>query len=175
MFRNFLIKIYELHMTKTENKISRQPTFTKPMVYNKSGGKSGGNKKECHTSSTRNMNNTGSQNKYSMEFYLSVLFHHLYYNPQFSNEVEVLYSVPQLQGGKQRGGRKSMFRYRNYKDIGFTLPNFTFQILLERLDPYRIMHIFSVLLLERKLLLIHDNYGENALIIESLIALLSPL
>jgi len=106
--------------------------------------------------------------KYTMEFYISLLFHHIYYNSEWQNEVEIFYK-------DSHKNRKTFARYRNYKQVGFTLPNFTFQPLLESIKPNRILELIKLLLLEKKILLIRDNYSDNAIIIESLIMLLSPL
>jgi len=42
------------------------------------------------------------------------------------------------------------------------------------LDPKRIIFLIQALLLERKLILIQDNFGENAIMMESLVSLLNP-
>ncbi len=106
--------------------------------------------------------------KCTLEFYLSLLFHHIYYNSEWQNEVEIFYR-------DNHKHRKSFARYRNYKPTGFTLPNFTFQPLLEAMKPNRILELIKYLLLEKKVLLIRDHYSDNAIIIESLLMLLSPL
>lgn len=109
-----------------------------------------------------------SGKKYTMEFYLSLLFHHIYYNSEWQNEVDIYY-----QDHHKR--KKTFLRYRNYKPVGFTLPNFTFQSLLETIKPNRILDLLKCLLLEKKILLIRNNYADNAVLIESLLMLLSPL
>lgn len=106
--------------------------------------------------------------KYTLEFYISLLFHHVYYNSEWNNEVQVYY-----RDSFKR--KRNFIRYRNYRSVGFTLPNFTFQALLETMKPNRVLELVKYLLLEKKILLVQRNYSENALIIESLIALLSPL
>ena len=106
--------------------------------------------------------------KYTLEFYISLLFHHIYYNSEWQNEVEIFYRDSHKH-------RKTFARYRNYKPVGFTLPNFTFQPLLEAIKPNRILELIKYLLLEKKILLIRSQYSDNAVIIESLLMLLSPL
>ncbi len=106
--------------------------------------------------------------KYMMEFYISLLFHHIYYNSEWQNEVEIFYRDAHRQ-------RKTFARYRNYKPVGFTLPNFTFQPLLESVKPNRILELVKYLLLEKKILLVRNQYSDNAVVIESLLMLLSPL
>ena len=64
------------------------------------------------------------QSIYSMEFYISLVFHHLSYNSELQNEVEVVMM-------KDIRNREPFIRYRNYKGVGLTLPNFTIQALLE--------------------------------------------
>ena len=106
--------------------------------------------------------------KYTLEFYISLLFHHVYYNCQLQNEVELYYR-------DQHRRRKTFVRYRNYSTSGFTLPNFTFEVLLSAIKPNRILELTKFLLLEKKILLIRDHYADNAVLIESLLMLLSPL
>ena len=104
----------------------------------------------------------------SMEFYISMLFNYLYYNSDSQNEVEIYYTDLRKQN-------VSLFRYRNYKENGLTIPNFTFQKLLCVLQPPRVLDILRIIMLERKLVLIHNDYTVNAVLIESLLSLLSPL
>ncbi len=109
-----------------------------------------------------------SNKKYTVEFYMSLLFHHLYYNSEWQNEVEIFYH-------DSHSHRHTFARYRNYKSSGFTLPNFTFQSLLESVKPNRILELIKYLLLEKKVLLVRDRYADNAVLIESLLSLISPL
>lgn len=106
--------------------------------------------------------------KYTVEFYISLLFHFMYYNSEWQNEVEIFYRDCDRQ-------LQTFTRYRNYKPIGFTLPNFTFKSLLKTIKPDKILELVKCLLLEKKIILVHKKYSENAIIIESLIMLLSPL
>jgi hypothetical protein len=80
--------------------------------------------------------------------------------------------------GKKKGATRiidSFFRYRNTKSYGFTLENYSFELLLQSLKPERIMFLIRCLLLERKIILIKKNFGDIALIMESLVSLLNPL
>ena len=117
---------------------------------------------------TTTANKHTANKKYTVEFYISLLFHHIYYNSEWQNEVEIFYR-------DSRKHRRTFARYRNYKPTGFTLPNFTFQPLLESIKPNRILELTKFLLLEKKILLVRDQYSDNAVIIESLLMLLSPL
>lgn len=92
----------------------------------------------------------------------------MYYNSEWQNEVEIYYQ-------DHHKHRKTFAHYRNYRDSGFTLPNFTFQPLLDSIKPKRILELVKYLLLEKKIILIRDNYADNAALIESLLMLLSPL
>ena len=114
--------------------------------------------------STEQKSSSNKQSKFTIEFYISFLFHYLQYNSEWQNEIEIVY--------KQR---ETFARYRNYKPTGFTLPNFTLQSLLETMKPNRILQLVTYLLLEKKILLVQKNYSDNAIIIESLLTLLSPL
>eukprot|EP00826_Nyctotherus_ovalis_P005862 TRINITY_DN11337_c0_g1_i3.p1 TRINITY_DN11337_c0_g1~~TRINITY_DN11337_c0_g1_i3.p1 ORF type:complete len:149 (-),score=8.40 TRINITY_DN11337_c0_g1_i3:63-509(-) len=112
--------------------------------------------------------NDSRARKYTLEFYISFLFHHLYYNSKWQNEVQIHYK-------DKRNNSKTFINYRNYKPEGFTLPNFTFQTLLESIQPRQLLELIKCLLLEKKVLLIRDQYSDNAVIIESLLSLLFPL
>ena len=105
---------------------------------------------------------------YKLEFMISMLFHHLWFNSSYENEIQIIFRDINLQ-------ISPFIRYRNQMDYGFTLGNFSFEFLLSKIKPCYIIQIFAALVLERKVLLINNNYGENAVIIESLIALLCPL
>lgn len=101
--------------------------------------------------------------KYTLEFYVSLAFHHLAHNGDLQNEVQVVLNEAPL------------LRYRNYKSAGFVLPNFTVQTLLEHVKPKHIMQLVNCLLFEKKLILIRDNCNDNARLIEALLVLLAPL
>lgn len=103
--------------------------------------------------------------EYSAEFYVSLLFHHLSYSAELRNEVEVL----------SLKTRETFIRYRNYKGVGLTLPNFTAQALLSNVRPRQIVEMLRFLLFERKVIFIRDNCSDSALIIETLLMLLAPL
>ena len=145
--RKWLIDVYEAHIASKVDDASGQTPTTK----------AGSSREE-----------QSGPKKYTMEFYLSLLFHHVYYNSDLQNEVELFY-----RDHHQR--RRTFARYRNYKTTGFTLPNFTFEALLSAIKPNRILDLMKFLLLEKKVLLIRDHYADNAVLIESLLMLLSPL
>ena len=106
--------------------------------------------------------------EYTVEFYLSLLFHYLSYNIDKQNEVAIVYT-------DRTSPHKGLLRYRNYSENGITLPNFTFQTLLESIEPIHIIYLIKLILLERKLIFIRNECNENAIIIESLLQLISPL
>jgi hypothetical protein len=102
--------------------------------------------------------------QYSLEFYLTLSFHHLFYNAELKNEVRLVI------------GKNTHFaQYQNYKLRGITPTNFTFQSLIEAIKPTQLLQILKLLLLEKKIILIRDSCDDNAVLIESLITLLSPL
>lgn len=109
-----------------------------------------------------------SNNKYPIEFYISLIFYHLSYNSCLQNEIEIVFE------NKLKKPQR-LFKYRNYKEVGLTLPNFTVQALIENIEPAHIMELIKLLLLERKVLLISSNCSCNAVIIESILMLLLPL
>ena len=69
---------------------------------------------------------------------------------------------------------RPFFRYRTHKDYGFTLHNYHFRLMLQRIKPKYLLDIFKALLLERKVILVQDRFEDNAVIIESLLSLLTP-
>ena len=70
---------------------------------------------------------------------------------------------------------ETYFRYRNTRNYGFSLENYSFELLLQSLKPDKIIFLLTALLLERKIVLIKSNFGDLALIMESLVSLLAPL
>jgi hypothetical protein len=70
---------------------------------------------------------------------------------------------------------ETFFRYRNTRNYGFSLENYSFELLLQSLKPDKIIFLLTALLLERKIVLIKSNFGDLALIMESLVSLLAPL
>jgi len=59
--------------------------------------------------------------------------------------------------------------------MGLVLTNYTIQVLLENIKPKDIMMLVKCLLFEKKLILIRNNCNDNALLIEGLLMLFSPL
>ncbi len=55
------------------------------------------------------------------------------------------------------------------------LENYSFELLLKTLKPEKIIYLITALLLERKIVLIKEDFGDIALIMESLVELLAPL
>ena len=121
-----------------------------------------------------------------IEFYLTVVFNHIYYCEDVDNEIEIQEITEKItpasynpDGTKKKRIKKkiidSFFRYRNTKSYGFTLENYSFELLLQSLRPEKIIFLIEALLLERKIILIKDNFGDLAVIMESLVSLLNPL
>jgi hypothetical protein len=66
-------------------------------------------------------------------------------------------------------------RYRNCIEQKFTLDNDAFEFLLNTIPPEKIVFLFKALLLEQKIIIVYENYGEIAIIIQALTSLLAPL
>ena len=72
------------------------------------------------------------------EFYMTVFFNHLYYSDDIENDIEVEEirerNTPHstVAHTKKTSNRiiSSFFRYRNTKSYGFTLENYSFELLL---------------------------------------------
>ena len=67
-----------------------------------------------------------------------------------------------------------LFKFRSIKPFGFQLENYPFDLVLQKLKPSKLIQLFTALLLERKIVLIKDDIGDIALIMQSLITLLNP-
>jgi hypothetical protein len=115
------------------------------------------------------------------EFYLTVFFKHLYYSEEIEYDIEVEQITEKKSTTTHKSTKKSsnreimrFFRFRNTKSYGFTLENYSYELLLS-LKPERIMFLITALLLERKIILIKQDFGDIALIMESLVSLMNPL
>lgn len=58
--------------------------------------------------------------------------------------------------------------------MGFNLENYNFELLLQTLQPEKIIYLVKALLLERKVVLIKRDVGDIAVIMQALIALMNP-
>jgi hypothetical protein len=67
-----------------------------------------------------------------------------------------------------------LFKFRNIKQYGFHLENYQFELLLKTLKPEKIIMLVTCLLLERKVVLIKNQIGDIALIMQALISLMNP-
>ena len=105
-----------------------------------------------------------------LEFYLSVFFNHLYHNESIDSNIEIEGKRPSKSLSVE-----TYFRYRNTRSYGFILENYSFELLLQSLKPDKIIFLLTALLLERKILLIKEKFGDIAVIMESLVELLCPL
>jgi hypothetical protein len=111
-----------------------------------------------------------------IELYVTLFFNHLYYCDELDKDIEVEEKIRKHKKKKRVEDESlSYFRYRNTKSYGFTLENYSFELLLQSLKPERILFLITALLLERKVVLIKKEFGDIALIMESLVSLLNPL
>lgn len=123
---------------------------------------------EVYTACTCRKRKGETNAEYTLEFFVSLLFHYFAYRVNAKNEVALVY--------EDRSKKlQELMRYRNYSEIGITLPNFTFQLLFEKIEPVCILHLIKVILLERKLIFIESDCANNAIITESLLQLICPL
>ena len=123
--------------------------------------------------------NSDNYLKNRLEFYVSVFFNHLYYCEEVEHDIEIEGKRRRLQKTSHMAANaiesETYFRFRNTKSYGFSLENYSFELLLQSLIPEKIIFLLTALLLERKIVLIKDNFGDLAVIMESLVTLLSPL
>jgi len=104
--------------------------------------------------------------KYSIEFFLSIFTSYFYYNQDLQCEINIYSS---------KNKNEFNLRFRNYRENGLCAPNFTYNFLLEKVLPKNIIELFKLILLEKKIVIISNDYNNNALIIESLLSLIFPL
>jgi len=55
------------------------------------------------------------------------------------------------------------------------LQNYAFDLLIKKIPIHNIVKIIGALLLEKKIVLIFNNYQQNAILMQSLLSLLEPL
>ena len=96
-----------------------------------------------------------------------MLFSRLEFSNKLNSEVRLVYRCDE--------GWKTLLQYRNHRDYGLVLTNYSFELLVKRISPANILKLVLALLLERKVILLFRNYQQNAVIMESILALLSPL
>jgi len=90
----------------------------------------------------------GATDKYSIEFYLSMLFNHISIIPELHTEVEISFAKAKSQ---------QFIRYRNISEGPFTLPNYTYKYIFQRISKENILLLYNIVLLDRKLILISDQ------------------
>jgi len=112
--------------------------------------------------------NNAYHSRLTIECLLSLVFHHFYFNSTIENEVHVIYS-------DQSYNRKLFIKYRNHKDFGFSLQNSCFELVLKKIRYIDLVSIVEAILQEKKIILIYENYEQNAVIIEALLSLIIPL
>lgn len=100
---------------------------------------------------------------------MSLIFHHFAYNANWLREIKISYT------SHHKEKLKEFARYRNFCQIGLSLPLFSSKLLFELIDAGNIMKLLSHILLERNILLIRTEYKDNAIYIESLLQLIAPL
>jgi len=98
-----------------------------------------------------------------LEYYLSFWFHFLHLPPNLLN-CELHWDDDQILRYQNNVATKSMF----------TVENFTYELLLTRVRPYRILELVGAILQERPIFLIDDNMDDMAIIIKSLLSLVKP-
>lgn len=71
--------------------------------------------------------------------------------------------------------KKQMVSYFNSKMSALTLDNYDYSVMFKCIKPSRLMTLFEALLLNLKIILVHNNHGILAIIIECLKSLIKPL
>jgi hypothetical protein len=108
-------------------------------------------------------NNYEEHLKNQLEYFISLLFHYLH--------------APFDKQNFQVKTHDNVIKYQNIlgsKGL-FVVENFTYELLLSRIRPYRILEIVSAMLLERPIFIVSDNLDDMAIIMKSLISLIKPM
>ena len=101
--------------------------------------------------------------KYTAEFYLSVMFHHLFLSMDDSIGVIITFN-------------KSPFvSYRNGMNAPMSLENLSYGMLIQKIPIKNLIELLKLVLLERKIILVGEGSGEIGNIIECILCLLHPI
>jgi len=102
--------------------------------------------------------------KSKLEYYISLLFHYLHMPPN-----QVNFELKETD--------KISFQYQNVlAGKGLFIPdNFTYEFLLMKVRPYRILELVVAILHERPIFIVDDNIDEMAIIMKSLISFIKPM
>jgi hypothetical protein len=102
--------------------------------------------------------------QHQLEFYISMCFHYLHMPTNYLN-MEMLWEDNMVVKYQNIAGTENLF----------AVENFTYELLLRRIRPYRILQLVSAILQERPIFLVDDEIDDMAIIIKSLLSLVKPL
>lgn len=108
----------------------------------------------------------------TIEFYVALFFKHLYWDDSIDKEICIVDSVP--AGPLTKVKYETLFSFRSVSASCYQLENFEFELLLQTVKPDIILALLNAMLLERKIVIIKDNIGDIAQIIQAIVRLLSP-
>ena len=72
-------------------------------------------------------------------------------------------------------GQQITFRNLNATENIFVVENFSYKLLLTRVQPKRIIELINAILLERPIFIVDNDMSEMALILKSILSLIKPL
>lgn len=101
--------------------------------------------------------------QYSLEFYMSLLCCTLNFNTHETGGIKIMLD------------KQPFIEYCHPSPRPLTETNVSFELLFKCVPAKQIMELINLLLLERKIILVWENYGQLGLIIEPLLLLLAPL
>jgi DENN (AEX-3) domain len=104
-----------------------------------------------------------SNEKYTAEFYLSVLFHHLFFSLDDSVGVIITFN------------KSPFMSYRNGLNAPMSLENLSYGVLIQKMPIKNLIELLKLVLLERKIILVSDGNGEIGNLIECVLCLLHPI
>ncbi|CAI2364049.1 unnamed protein product [Moneuplotes crassus] len=102
--------------------------------------------------------------KEQLEYYISLMFYHL--------------NLPRnLQNLELKNSDNYSIRYQNILGSeGLFIPeNFSYEYLLLKVRPYRILELIVAIMHERPVFIIDDNIAEMAIVMKSLVSLIKPM
>ena len=101
----------------------------------------------------------------ALEFYVSLMVNHLWHSSAAESEIVL---------ERRSEARGSLLAYANSRLYGLSLDVFPARAALEQLRPASIVTLVNALLLEKKLILVKEDVGDLALLVEGLLSFIRP-
>ena len=121
----------------------------------------------------------------SLEFYISLMASHLWHSSSYESEIVLerrflkqeessALDSSLVKTQEDEEVRLPLLTYVNSRLYGLSLDVFPARVVLEQIKSNSIVTLVNVLLLEKKLILIKEDVGDLAIIIEGLLSFIRP-